>query len=57
MGEPPVVEGAVQVKATLPLPGVARRLVGAPGTVRGVAKSAFDAGPVPARFVARTVKE
>ena len=31
--------------------------VGAPGTVRGVAESELDGGPVPAAFVAVTVKE
>ena len=31
--------------------------VGAPGTVRGVAESAFEAPPVPAEFVAVTLNE
>ena len=31
--------------------------MGAPGTVRGVAESELDAGPLPAAFVAVTVKE
>jgi hypothetical protein len=37
--------------------GVAVLSVGAPGTVRGVALSEFDAAPIPAALVARTVNE
>ena len=56
MALPPVDPG---VKATLrvPLPGVAVPMVGAPGTVNGVALlEGPDAAPVPAALVALTVQ-
>ena len=56
MALPPVDPG---VKATLrvPLPGVAVPMVGAPGTVNGVALlEALDAVPGPAALVAMTVQ-
>jgi len=64
MAEPPLLTGSVQVtaasgvepKATPPTL-VALPMVGAPGTVAGVAGAdAADAGPVPAELVAVTVK-
>ena len=48
--------GAVHASVTCPLPGDGVFSVGAPGTVRGVAGSVLDVGPVPATFVAVTVK-
>jgi len=56
--DPPFVSGADQARTTpLVLCGVAVRLCGAPGTVAGVALSAFEAGPVPIALVAVTVNE
>jgi hypothetical protein len=58
MAEPPFVDGAVQARLTpLDLCGAAVRFCGAPGTVRGVAESAFEAGPGPAAFEALTLNE
>jgi hypothetical protein len=54
---PPFDAGAVQLSETWPLPGVAVLSVGAPGTVRGVALSAFDGAPWPAALLALTVNE
>src|SRR6185369_12943395 len=45
---PPSDAGADQARVTCVLPGVAVFSVGARGTVRGVAVSAFDAAPGPA---------
>jgi len=56
IGLPPVDDGAVHVRATWPLPAVGVRPAGAPGAVAGVADTGDDAGPVPAAFVAVTVK-
>ena len=53
----PFAAAADQASVALPLPGVAVFSVGAPGSVAGVADSAFEAGPVPAEFVAVTVNE
>jgi hypothetical protein len=47
---------ADQTSATLPLPATALVSPGALGTPTGVADSAFEAEPVPAAFVAVTVK-
>jgi hypothetical protein len=67
--KPPVVDVAVyevtaepfdaaadQPRVTLPLPRAAVVSVGAPGSPAGVADIEFDAEPVPAPFVAVTVK-
>ena len=54
---PPFDAGADQDRETWLSPGVAVLSVGAPGTVRGVADRAFDAGPGPATFDATTVNE
>ena len=56
IAEPPFETGAVQVSATWALPRVAAVRVGVPGTVAGIAVSAFEAGPAPTPFVAVTVK-
>ncbi len=57
---PPLLAGAVQLTAAVPLPvdppTTAVTLVGAPGTVEGVAVVAPEAGPVPLALVAATVK-
>ena len=57
MALPPFDDGAVQASVTWSFPGVAEFRVGAPGTVCGVADSAFDAGPVPAALAAVTANE
>src|SRR6266852_7760576 len=52
---PPLEAGAVQLKATLPLPATATRFCGAVGTVGagvGVAEAAPDTGPGPTLFTA-----
>jgi hypothetical protein len=54
---PPFDVGPIQDRLTCAFPGVAEFKVGALGTVRGVALSAFEAGPVPAALVAVTLKE
>jgi len=54
---PPFDAGADQLSETCPLPGVVELRVGAPGTVRGVALSAFDGAPWPAALLALTVNE
>jgi hypothetical protein len=54
-GEPPVDAGADQTRVTLFVPGVAAVSVGAPGTVAGIAASAFEAAPSPTAFVAVTL--
>jgi hypothetical protein len=54
---PPLEAGADQDSDTWPLLAVAEFRVGAPGTVRGVAESEFDGGPLPAAFAAVTVNE
>jgi hypothetical protein len=57
MALPPLDAGAVKVTVALPLPGVALTPVGAPGSAPGVTwLEADDACPVPAAFVAVTVK-
>ena len=57
MALPPVDPGAVNATFRLPLPGAAVPMVGAPGTVNGVALlEAADAAPVPAALVAVTVQ-
>ena len=57
---PPLLAGAVQLTSAVPLPTdpptVAVTLVGAPGTVEGVAVVAPEDGPVPLTLVAVTVK-
>jgi hypothetical protein len=57
MALPPSEAGADQASEATPFPGVAVFSVGAPGTVRGVAESEFEAGPAPAAFEAVTVNE
>ncbi len=56
---PPLLAGAVQLTAAAPLacggPTAAVTLVGAPGTVAGVALTALDGAPVPLTLVAATV--
>jgi hypothetical protein len=55
--EPPLDEGAVKATETLALPAVAVPIVGAPGTVAGVAEfEAEDGAPVPTALVAVTVQ-
>ena len=55
IAEPPLLDGAVQVKATCALPAIPATDVGAPGTVRGVTEpDAVETVPVPAAFVALT---
>jgi len=56
IGEP-FAGAASHVSVAVPAPATASDSVGAPGSVAGVAESAFDAEPVPAEFVAVTVKE
>ena len=57
IGEPPFDAGAVKVTVAWALPAVAVPMVGAPGTLRGVAAfDAADAAPVPAALPAVTVK-
>jgi hypothetical protein len=64
MAVPPFEPGSVQVTVAfgelvkaIPLTLLAVPMVGAPGTVAGTAAAdAADAGPVPAAFVAVTVK-
>ena len=52
----PLPEPAVNAMVAMPSPGVAARLVGAAGVVRGVtALDALDALLAPAAFVAVTV--
>jgi hypothetical protein len=53
---PPSLAGAVKSTVACALPGDAMPIVGAPGTVAGVAPfDAADAGPVPIAFVAVTL--
>ena len=54
---PPSELGTVHTSVTCPFPGIAEVRVGASGTVRGVADSAFEGSPVPTEFVAVTVNE
>jgi hypothetical protein len=57
MAEPPLLAGAVNVTVACALPAVALPMVGAPGTIAGVTLfDAAEAAPVPATFVAVTVK-
>jgi hypothetical protein len=55
--EPPVA-GAVQLRATVVLAGVATTPVGTPGAVTAgtTALEALEAAPVPSEFVAVTVR-
>ena len=57
MSTPPL-SGTVQSRLTISSPGVAVRLVGAPGTLLpvGVAEVELDAGPAPCVFRALTWK-
>ena len=57
IGLPPFEPGADHDSETWVFPGVAVLSVGAPGTACGVAERTFEAGPVPATFVAVTLKE
>jgi len=52
MGEPPS-DGAVKVISMEPSPGMALKLVGAPGTARVVRVTALEAGPAPTELTAR----
>src|SRR4029079_16799009 len=54
---PPLEAGAAHDRLTWVLPAVAVFSVGAPGTVRGVADSTLDAGPVQTALVAVTLNE
>jgi hypothetical protein len=56
MADPPLSEGAAQVSATEPAEGTAAREPGAAGVVKGVLEAAEEALPVPAAFIAATVK-
>ena len=51
---PPVVEGAVQLSATVPCPAVAPSAAGAPAVESGVPLADADAAPAPAAFTARS---
>jgi hypothetical protein len=55
ISDPPVLDGAVQLAVMVPSPGVNDVIVGAPGTVIGVAVSLSDAVESPAALVAITV--
>jgi hypothetical protein len=57
IGLPPFEAGADQDSETWAFPGVAVLRIGAPGTACGVAESTLEAAPVPATFVAVTLKE
>jgi hypothetical protein len=54
IADPPSKPGTVHVNVIVALPAVAALIVGAVGTVLGVADFELDAGPQPAAFVART---
>ena len=54
IADPPLLTGALHVKATDVLPAVPATEVGAPGTVRGVPADDVPVAPVPAAFVALT---
>jgi hypothetical protein len=54
IGEPPVLDGATQDTVTDLAPAVARKPVGTPGTVRGVADTVTELPLVPTSFTART---
>jgi hypothetical protein len=57
IADPPVEAGAVQVTVAEALRGVTVRMVGAPGTVRGVTVfEGLEAAPTPTVLVALTVK-
>jgi hypothetical protein len=58
MALPPFDAGGEKLTVAWALPAVAAPIVGAPGTVYGITEldAGFDAGPVPAAFVAVTVK-
>src|ERR1700709_2287500 len=57
MGEPPLLAGGVKVTLANPLPPVAARPVGAPGSVAGVTRLvAADSTPLPMAVVAWTVE-
>src|SRR5215212_5657415 len=56
-GAPPFELGASHLRVTLEPLALAVRLRGADGTVAGVAESTFDAAPVPAELLARTLNE
>jgi hypothetical protein len=57
MAAPPSLAGGVKLTVAWALPAVAVPIVGAPGVVAGVTLlDADEAGPVPAAFVAVTVK-
>ena len=57
MALPPLLAGGVNVIVASPFPRVAVPMVGAPGTVDGVAiTEAVDAVPVPTSFTAETLK-
>ena len=52
IADPPLLNGAVQVKTTCVLPAVPDTLVGAPGTVRGVTELEVPVAPIPTALVA-----
>ena len=54
--EPPFEAGAVNATEARPLPGVAVPIVGAPGTVAGIADTGLLEVPCPTAFTAATVK-
>ena len=57
IGLPPLEAGGVKATEAESLPAVAVPMVGAPGTVAGVAElEAAEAGPVPTPLMAITVK-
>jgi len=57
IADPPSEAGAVHDRVTVVLPGVPETPVGAPASDRGVtAREAPESVPVPAAFVARTLK-
>ena len=57
MAEPPLLAGAVQLRATWALPAVALNPVGPLATVAGVAEASLDMGPSPTPLTAVTLKK
>ena len=57
IAEPPASTGAVNATDNVSSPGVIDVIAGAPGTVRGVTLTAFDAVPALTPFRARNLTE
>ena len=56
MGAPPLSPAAATVRVTVPSPATAPEIVGAPGTVRGVAVTGVEPSDSPLALIAMTVK-